>query len=352
MSPLATATLADDRLDPVTDPAWTELLGRCEGAEVFHHPLWLELLRAEYGYEIEAHCVRAADGAIAAALPVARIESRLTGRRLVALPFSDTCGPLVADDADAGPALGEGLARAAAREGLPLIVHAPLPGVPEGCRARCFVRHELPLATAAEEVEAGFSKGTARNLAKAERAGLRFEIGHGRAALDGFYRLHLLTRRKLGVPTQPRRFIRRFERLFDAGLGFVGTVSEDGEALAAGVFLSFAGTLTYKYGASDPARLAARPNHLLHAAAIRHGCERGLRRYDLGRSDLDAEGLRRFKRGWGAAERDLFYTYVGPPPPQGGGDGAGGRLGAAVIKRSPVFVGRAVGRLLYRHHGR
>jgi CelD/BcsL family acetyltransferase involved in cellulose biosynthesis len=354
MSGVAVATRTSDRIDPVADPAWTEFLGRCEGAEVFHHPLWLELSRAQYGYEIVAHCIRGEDGAIEAGLPVARIESRLTGRRLVAVPFSDTCAPLIARDAapEAEVALGRALAAAAGRERLPLTVHAPLPGVPANCRARRFVRHELPLEPAADEVEARFSKQkVTRNVARAEREGLSFEVGRDRAALDRFYRLHLLTRRRQGVPTQPKSFIRRFARLFEADLGFVGTVRDDGDAVAAGVFLTFADTLTYKYGASDPARLAKRPNHLLHAGAIRVGCERGLRRYDLGRTDLDNEGLRRFKRGWGAAELDLLYTYLGAPPPDEGGGGVRERLSETVIRHSPPFVGQLAGQLLYRHYG-
>ena len=50
------------------------------------------LLRDEYGYEIGACCVRD-DERIEAAIPFARIKSRLTGNRLVALPFSDHCPP-------------------------------------------------------------------------------------------------------------------------------------------------------------------------------------------------------------------------------------------------------------------
>jgi CelD/BcsL family acetyltransferase involved in cellulose biosynthesis len=353
-SALASVAREVARIDPVADPAWAEFLDRCEGAEVFHHPLWLELLGTEYGYAMEALCLRDEGGAIEAGLPFARIDSRLTGRRLVALPFSDTCVALVARDAGgaAGERLGEALASAVQRGRLPLTVHAPVPGVPAAARVRSFVRHELALGDDPAAVEARFTKSTRRNLAKAEKAGLTFETGRDRAALDDFFRLHLMTRRKLGVPTQPRSFIRRFEHLFDAGLGFVGTVREEGESVAAGVFLSYAGTLTYKYGASDPRRLANRPNHLLHAGAIRHGCEHGGRWYDLGRSDLDAEGLCRFKRGWGAEERGLSYTYLGGPTPDLGDGTDGDGLSATVIRNSPAFVGQLAGRLLYRHYGR
>jgi CelD/BcsL family acetyltransferase involved in cellulose biosynthesis len=355
MSTVAAALRRPDRIDPVADPAWTEFLGRCAGAEIFHQPLWLELIQAQYGYDLSAQLIRGEDGEIEAGLPVARIESRLTGKRLVAIPFSDTCSPLVGRDAapGAGAALGEALAASAAEEGLPLGVHAPLEGVDPSCVVRRFVRHELPLGADVAEVEKGFSKNrVVRNVKKARKEGLEFELGRDRAALDGFYRLHLLTRRKLGVPTQPKRFIRRFERLFEGGLGFVGTVRDEGVAVAAGVFLACDGTLTYKYGASDPAALGKRPNHLLHAEAIRWGCENGQSLYDMGRSDLDNEGLRTFKSTWGASELDLAYTYLGAPVPSESDEhGARERLIEKTIQRSPAFVGRVAGELLYRHYG-
>ena len=80
-------------IDPLRDDAYAELVASAPAAEIFHDPLWLELLRDEYGYEVGACAVR--DGErIVAAIPFAKIASRLTGKRLVALPFSDHCPAL------------------------------------------------------------------------------------------------------------------------------------------------------------------------------------------------------------------------------------------------------------------
>ena len=82
-------------LDPRTDERWEEFVERAERATMFHHPAWLELLAARYRYDFAASCLVDDDGRVVAGLPWARIESRLTGRRLVALPFSDACPPLI-----------------------------------------------------------------------------------------------------------------------------------------------------------------------------------------------------------------------------------------------------------------
>ena len=171
------------------------------------------------------------------------------------------------------------------------------------------------------------------------------------AGLDIFYRLHLETRRRLGVPTQPKSFIDRFAGLFDAGRGGVWLVrDEEGEPIAAAVYLTHGKLVTYKYGASSTAGLAKRPNNLLMLTVIREHAERGFETFDFGRTDLDNEGLRRFKRSLGAEEVPLAYTYLTEPAPLGE-PSLKERVMAATIRRGPPVVGRLAGQMLYRHVG-
>ena len=62
---------------------------------------WLDLIQSVYGFRVTRLEARASDGALRGTLPVCALSSPLTGRRVVALPFSDVCA-LVADDRDAG----------------------------------------------------------------------------------------------------------------------------------------------------------------------------------------------------------------------------------------------------------
>jgi CelD/BcsL family acetyltransferase involved in cellulose biosynthesis len=344
--------VAESRLiDPIADPDWLAFVEGSPGSEVFHHPRWLELLQAQYGYRIQACCLANGNG-IEAGIPVARIESRLTGRRLVSLPFSDVCSPALASGADSAAldALGRALAEEAQRAELGLTVHAPLSGAPQATVQPRFVRHLLALSGDPTQIEASYAKQIKRGIKKAEREGLRVERRGDRSALDAFYALHLETRRRLGVPTQPKGFIRRFEDLFDAGLGFVALVLDDSEPIAAAVFLTHNGTVTYKYGASDAAKLGKRPNNLLFAEIVRWACEEGFETLDFGRTDLDNEGLRSFKRSWGAREESLSYTYLDEREPSLE-PSLRDRVMSATIRRSPAAVGRLAGAALYKHFG-
>ena len=81
--------------DPLCDPRWAALVESHPRASVFHSPNWLRALRAVYGYEpiVVTSCPPSAR--LTNGLVLCRINSWLTGRRFVSLPFSDHCEPLV-----------------------------------------------------------------------------------------------------------------------------------------------------------------------------------------------------------------------------------------------------------------
>jgi lipid II:glycine glycyltransferase (peptidoglycan interpeptide bridge formation enzyme) len=190
-----------------------------------------------------------------------------------------------------------------------------------------------------------------RNIRVAERRGVRIESGNQRNHVEVFYRLHLETRQRKGMPIQPWRFFHILGRsLLEKGLGFVLLAYKDDACLAGAVFLHWHGTLTYKFGASHFDGLSLRPNNLVMWAAIRWGCENGYSLFDMGRTDIDDAGLRAFKSGWGAEETPLAYSTLSAEPSQP----VTGKLMPimqTVIRNSPPWVCRATGELLYKHFG-
>jgi CelD/BcsL family acetyltransferase involved in cellulose biosynthesis len=338
-----------ERLDPLSDPRWARFVDRVPGALIFHHPAWIRLVAGQYGYPISAWVMSTPGGDLAAGLPVALRRSRITGTQFIALPFSDACPPLIDPASGVGPGeFARRLDDERKARGLDLEVRAGLPA--DGAVvSKTFVSHRLALERDVAAVEARFAKRQVkRGIAKALREGVAIERRADPEGLRRFYRLHALTRRRQGVPTQPKRFIMQFAELFDLGLGFVLIARHRSRDASAAVFLSVGGTLTYQFGASDPRHLTARPNNLLFMEAIRWGCESGHHTLDLGRTDLDNHGLRAFKSSWGAVESPLFYSRFGPPVGVNGGRHLR-RLMHATIPRAPTLFGRLVGTALYRH---
>src|SRR4051812_6985678 len=81
-------------VDPLQDPRWPELLERDERSTVFHTRGWLEALKRTYGYTPIVLTTSPQNQELRNGIPFCIVDSWLTGRRLVSLPFSDHCEPL------------------------------------------------------------------------------------------------------------------------------------------------------------------------------------------------------------------------------------------------------------------
>jgi CelD/BcsL family acetyltransferase involved in cellulose biosynthesis len=276
------------------------------------------------------------------------VRSGFRRPRWVSLPFTDRCPPLAADGATPGRLVD--LADRARKQAnvARLEVHADLPGRGVHRQPR-GVAHVLSLSPDPELTFRAFSRSQVqRNVRKAERSGLTLRRADAPEDLtESFYKLHLRTRRRLGVPVQPRRFFDvLWHRLIAPGLGFVDLAYHGRLPVAGAVFLTAGRTVVYKYGASEPSSWPLRPNNLIFWDAIRWGCENGFAAFDFGRSELDNRGLRRFKSGWGAIEEPLVYATLGAMPSRKGRV-IGASLLPPLIRRGPLWFCRAIGEVAY-----
>src|SRR6266851_1576568 len=82
------------QVDPMQDARWAELVERHPRASVFHTAGWLRALQRTYGYEPVAFTTSSPTDDLKNGMVFCCINSWLTGRRLVSLPFSDHCEPL------------------------------------------------------------------------------------------------------------------------------------------------------------------------------------------------------------------------------------------------------------------
>jgi CelD/BcsL family acetyltransferase involved in cellulose biosynthesis len=335
---------------PIDDPRWHAFVTAHQRALPFHQPGWARLVADCYGFRPFAAAVEDGAGTISAGLPIVEVRHLLGRRRWVALPFTDYCPPLASDDAGER-ALAEMLRRAAREAGVASVeVRASLEGgtpLPEPA-----LRHVLELDADPMVVYRGFHPSQVqRSIRRAERQGLRVRRSvEPEDLLRTFYELHLRTRRRQGVPIQPRRFFRLLAaRLMAHGQGWVDIVEAAGRPIAAALFLAGNGTVIYKFGASDESAWPMRPNHLLFWHAIRAACEDGYRTFDFGRTDAGHDSLAAFKRSWGAREEQLTYSILGPAVPAQAGHGVAARVLGHAIRHTPSFVCRAAGELHYRN---
>jgi hypothetical protein len=341
-------------LHPTQDQRWAEFLDRHARASVFHTPAWLEALRQTYGYEPVVYTTTPPGAPLENGLLFCRVRSRLTGRRLVSLPFSDHCEPLVDSQEDLS-ALLQGLQQIRVEEGLKGIEIRPREdasmGWGEFAKAESFYSHRVDLRPSLEELFRNFQKDSIqRKIRRAQRDGVVCEEGRSESLVGQFYRLTLLTRRRHELPPPPIEWFRNLVHFLGDGLT-IRVASKDGAPIAAMILLSFKTTAIYKYGCSD-----ARFHNLggvpfLFWKTIEDAKRACLHELDLGRSDMDNSGLVRFKDRLGGARSLLCYRKF--PSDYSRADAVGWRAGVAkrIFSHLPNRILVVLGKLLYRHIG-
>ncbi len=328
----------------LSDERWVEFVASHPDAVAFHHPAWAQGLAETYGLRgfVLARCE---GGQVTAGIPFLVTRKPLGGARWVSLPYSDACAPLASGhDLDQ---LLEDLA-AAAREAdvKSLELRARIDAEGFGQRLAA-VQHVLPLDHDPDELMRRFHPSQVRaNIRRAERGPVSIRRAEDmRDLTEHFYGLHTRARRRQGIPVQPRRFFEvLWRRMIDTGLGYCLLAEIDSKPVAGAVFLTWNGTTTYKFGASDPAFLKYRPNHLIFLHAIQSASADGHHAFDFGRTDIDHLSLRAFKRTWGTVERPLYYSAAGTA--QGVTPALMTGM-SSVIRHSPLWVTRLLGEVLY-----
>jgi len=296
-------------VDPIADPRWAQLIERDPRASVFHSPGWLKALRDTYDFEPVALTTSAPSELLANGVVFCEVKSWFTGNRLVSLPFSDHCEPLLR----AGEDLGE-FAAVASGDQWRYVELRPVDAVPgagagrSGFReAEKFWLHRLDLSPTAEEIFHRFHNDCVRRkIRKAEKEHVVYEEGNNSALLENFYLLLLRTRRRHRLPPQPKTWFRNLSKFLPESIKF-RQASKDGQPIASILTFSYKNKLMYKYGCSDERYHKLGGMQLLLWRAIQEAKDKNYSEFDLGRCEWENAGLRMFKDRWGATRSPLTY---------------------------------------------
>ena len=342
---------------PLTDPRWDSFVLAHPSASVFHSSAWLEALTKTYGYEVEAYTTSANAEELKDAVVFCRVNSWLTGRRLVSLPFSDHCEPLVNDE-NAAAILSKILEQELAHNQRGYVEVRPMQSfdlMKSRPRTEIFYAfHQLDLAPDLDLLFRNFHKSSIqRKIKKAQAEKITCKEGRTEVFVDGFYELFQRTRKRHRIPPPPRRWFLNLVQCFGDALN-IRMAYKDGRAVAAMLTLRHKDTLVYKYGASDPDFHRFGAMHLLYWTAIQEAKMLGLRKFDFGRTDSDQHGLITFKSRWDAKASSLTYLRFG-------GNGPSthffdlsttkwkAKAAKVMVSHLPYPVVSAIGQLLYRH---
>jgi CelD/BcsL family acetyltransferase involved in cellulose biosynthesis len=346
------------RINPLEDPRWRELVEQHPQASVFHSIPWLRALRDTYGYRPVAFTWAAPGEQLRGAMLFCEVDSWLTGRRLVSLPFSDHCQPLLNNSQDSR-SLIEALESQALASGWRYIEIRPLNSGASASGnwhvSANYTFHQLDLGPDLDTLFQNFHQSsTQRKIRRAKREGLTYREGSSESQLSAFYRLLVMTRKRHHVPPQPRRWFRNLMNSFGEALKIRLAIRAD-QPVAGMLTIRHKNTVFYKYGGSDARFHNLGGMHLLYWNSIQDAKSHGVATFDFGRSDADQPGLITFKSRWGARVSPLnYYRFALVGHPVHAFDPASGAKMRAIkgfCSLAPNFVLPMCGNLLYKHIG-
>ena len=345
------------QLDPTQDPRWSEFVEHHPHASVFHTVGWLNALRSTYGYEPVAFTTSPPTGALKNGLVFCRVNSWLTGRRLVSLPFSDHCEPLCSTTEELN-FLVRYLLAASDHQDWRYLEIRPVNGNFDQMddqagfkRTKSYFLHTLNLRPDLDELFRKLDKDCVqRRIQRAERAGLVEKCGSSEDLLEQFYALFVATRGRHQLPPIPYAWFRNLIRCQGEALE-IRLAYKGASPVSAILTLRFRDVLYYKYGCSD-----ARFNNLggtpwLLWRAIATAKLTGASEFDMGRTDEDNTGLLAFKNRWVPHPKRLVYWRFPEVLPLDSTRGWKLRIAKRVFSLMPDLALRIVGRLIYQHIG-
>jgi hypothetical protein len=349
--------LAIHTINPLSDRRWDALISQHPKASAFHQRAWLEALARTYCYEPVVFTTSSPGAALQDGLLYCQVNSWLTGRRLVSLPFSDHNEPICDYPEDLRALLAysqESLARWRGQylELRPTSDDFGKIGEQLGfCPVSRYFLHVLNLRPELNEILCGLHKDSVqRRIQRAERAGMLEKCGSSDELLNDFYALLVKTRSRHRLPPPPRSWFRNLILCHGKALE-IRVAYQANRPVAAILSLRFRDTAYFKYGCSDAKfhKLGATPWLLWHAIVAAKSS--GALEFDLGRTEADNRGLLAFKNHWVPNYKQLTYWRYPGAPSLNVASGWKLRMAKHVFSQMSGELLQLTGNLVYRHIG-
>jgi hypothetical protein len=284
-------------------PDWDAALTRRPDFSFFHSPAWTQVLVDTYRFTPVWQAGKNSW------LPLMEVDSWLTGRRGIGLPFTDECAPLCESEAEFQPLFQSAVEWGRERRWEYIELRGGRKFIGRAPASLAYFGHRLDLAAGEADLFERMDGSARQAVRKAEKDGVAVEISQSIEAVKDFYSLQCLTRKRHGLPPQPWHFFLNIWRhILSQNRGMVALAGWQGAKIAGAVYFFQGGRAIYKFGASDPRWQQLRPNNMVMWEAIKWLARNGVASLHLGRTSLANEGLRRFKLNLGAVEEPIEYV--------------------------------------------
>lgn len=341
-------------VDPINDGRWDEFVIKNPAGSIYHHSLWGKILQKTYGFSFFYVALENKEtGSISGGVPFMYIQSKITGKRLVSLPYTTYCGRLATKNElesiirfawKKHPGIKYLEMRFLCSDGQALHSHE---------NRSDYVNHILELDRDPSQLLLSFHGTSVRQrIKRAERNGLELDFAEKEGDLKEFYRLYVKVRKRLGLPPHPFEFfLNVWRELKPCNFVTVPFIKFEGKVVAAALVLKFKDTFHFEYSASDSEYLKLCPNQKLIWETIKLAHQEGAKYFDFGRSSLSNSSLIEFKERWATKKQDLVYYFYPKSKKLNTETSTSRRMLGIANRHLPESLLRLEGKLMFRHLG-
>jgi len=301
-------------IDPAQDNRWDEFVKSHRYGSIFLMTVWSEILKKSYSFK-PYYIVVEDDGVIRAGMPFMKIDSFLTGKRLISLPRTSYCDPLVESEQD-WTAILQVAREIVVREKLDYFEiktqkNSQFLSTTELKYYDYFHNQILDLEVGQEKLWKNFHRTCVRQrIQRAQKNDVVVRVGDKLKDLATFYDLYTKTTQKHVAPSKPFRFFENLWEMLSPSNNIMLLLAEkDEKAAAAAIFFKFKETVIFEFLGLNYDFIEHSPGHLIVWEAIQVALSEGLRYLDFGLTEPDNIGLLNFKTRWGAEEKTLRFFY-------------------------------------------
>ena len=293
------------------EAAWDAFVRAHPRATFFHQTGWKRVLEATFGYRPH-YLLAEREGRVRGVAPLFSCRDIRGRRSLYSLPHTVYGGIVGEERSDEEALLAE--ARALAdREGAKSIElrnrHRGLLDLPV---QPGFVTFERELPARAQDVRGLLPKKAREAVNQAvKRHNLEADF---ESDLDTFYDLLASSYLALGTPVFPRRFFAAMTEEFPEAASIL-VVRHEGTPVSAVLSMDWRDAILPLYSGEAPGVRNLKANNFKYYRLMQRAVERGVRRFDFGRSRLDNEGTVGFKVNQGFEPEELPYQVAGEAAP-------------------------------------
>lgn len=351
-------------IDPDEDRRWDDFVVSHPHGLICHLSGWKRIIEQSFRH-IRGYFPVILDGTmgrIRAGMPIYLVNSRITGKRLVSIPFATLSDPLVSSREEM-LVLTEAVIQLAARHHAGKIEIRSLDSTqlvedPRYERIDFFKHHYLLLNQPAEHLTKRFHSTCVRRKIKlCSQNGLELIADCTYKDLECFFEAYLITRKRLGLPPQPFVLFKHLWQEFaPSGKFRFLAANYRGRTAASMILLKFKDRVSWEFIGVHPEYKHLNPTHFLLWEAISLALKEGYKIFDFGRTSPNNQGLMDFKRRWGTVVGELPQFWY-----PGSGNGLGLLAGMEkslkyrsigyLVRKSPRTLLPYLGELCYRHMG-